>query len=80
MNDCPGLLQRRGHFVQLGCIICSAKIFHLPQLNLQLRDGEEVATCPSCSLIVKVIYDVDDFLECDEIPAPATNVAIKQTN
>ena len=23
-----------------------------------LRDGEDVATCPSCSLIVKVIYDV----------------------
>ena len=23
-----------------------------------LADGEDVATCPSCSLIVKVIYDV----------------------
>lgn len=23
----------------------------------QLRDGEEIATCPSCSLIVRVIYD-----------------------
>ncbi|XP_065884386.1 diphthamide biosynthesis protein 3-like [Dysidea avara] len=29
----------------------------------QLEDGEEVATCPSCSLIVKVIYDPEDFLE-----------------
>ena len=28
--------------------------------------GIEVATCPSCSLIVKVIYDFDDFDE-DEI-------------
>jgi len=44
----------------------------------QLRDGEDVATCPSCSLIVKVIYDADDFLECDEIPAPTTSSAIKQ--
>jgi diphthamide biosynthesis protein 3 len=23
----------------------------------QLRNGEEIATCPSCSLIVRVIYD-----------------------
>ncbi|XP_071949907.1 diphthamide biosynthesis protein 3-like [Antedon mediterranea] len=28
-----------------------------------LMNGEDVATCPSCSLIIKVIYDVDDFLE-----------------
>jgi len=47
----------------------------------QLRDGEEVATCPSCSLIVKVIYDVDDFLECDEIAAPASAAAtVKQAS
>lgn len=25
--------------------------------------GEEVATCPSCSLIVRVIYDADMFKE-----------------
>lgn len=23
-----------------------------------LADGEDVATCPSCSLIIKVIYDI----------------------
>lgn len=27
-----------------------------------LLAGEEVATCPSCSLIVRVIYDVDQFI------------------
>nr|CAD7447148.1 unnamed protein product [Timema bartmani] len=27
----------------------------------ELISGEEVATCPSCSLIVKVIYDPEDF-------------------
>lgn len=27
----------------------------------QLRDGEEIARCPSCTLIIKVIYDPDDF-------------------
>ena len=29
----------------------------------ELEAGEEVATCPSCSLIVKVIYDPDDLPE-----------------
>jgi len=27
----------------------------------QLQAGEEIATCPSCSLIIRVIYDPDDF-------------------
>jgi hypothetical protein len=45
----------------------------------QLKDGEEVATCPSCSLIVKVIYDADEFLECEEIPASSI-IALKQTS
>jgi len=27
-----------------------------------LEAGEEIAECPSCSLIVKVIYDPDDFI------------------
>lgn len=29
----------------------------------ELINGEEVATCPSCSLILKVIYDPDQFQE-----------------
>ncbi|XP_057312880.1 diphthamide biosynthesis protein 3-like [Hydractinia symbiolongicarpus] len=37
-----------------------------------LADGEDVATCPSCSLIVKVIYDVDDFMEGEEVAAVPT--------
>ena len=28
----------------------------------ELEAGEEIAECPSCSLIVKVIYDSDDFI------------------
>lgn len=31
-----------------------------------LKNGEEVATCPSCSLIIRVIYDQDDFLDEDD--------------
>lgn len=43
----------------------AANVFHYPCpcgdrfeiSKTQLRDGEEIATCPSCSLIVRVIYD-----------------------
>eukprot|EP00066_Takifugu_rubripes_P003823 XP_003966722.1 PREDICTED: DPH3 homolog [Takifugu rubripes] len=31
-----------------------------------LENGEEVATCPSCSLIVRVIYDKEAFT-CGEL-------------
>ncbi|XP_053615501.1 diphthamide biosynthesis protein 3 [Plodia interpunctella] len=34
----------------------------------ELIAGEEVATCPSCSLVVKVIYDLEKFkAESEEI-------------
>ncbi|KAJ3367062.1 hypothetical protein AMAG_01971 [Allomyces macrogynus ATCC 38327] len=32
----------------------------------ELFDGEEVAQCPSCSLIIRVIYDPDDFQRDDD--------------
>ncbi|KAL8590923.1 Diphthamide biosynthesis protein 3 [Nucella lapillus] len=38
----------------------------------ELSSGEDVATCPSCSLIIKVIYDLDDFLESEETIPPVT--------
>ncbi|CAO0792728.1 unnamed protein product [Mucor circinelloides] len=28
-----------------------------------LRDGDDVARCPSCSLIIRVIYDPDEFAD-----------------
>lgn len=28
-----------------------------------LQNGDDIATCPSCSLRIKVIYDVEDFAE-----------------
>ncbi|CAG7721941.1 unnamed protein product [Allacma fusca] len=47
----------------------------------ELVSGEEVATCPSCSLLLKVIYDPDQFqsTESEEIivvthPKTAVNV------
>ncbi|KAI8437799.1 hypothetical protein MSG28_012028 [Choristoneura fumiferana] len=34
----------------------------------ELMAGEEVATCPSCSLVVKVIYDLEKFkAEAEEL-------------
>ncbi|KTF79460.1 hypothetical protein cypCar_00026256 [Cyprinus carpio] len=38
-----------------------------------LENGEEVATCPSCSLIVKVIYDKEQFMCGEVIEAPKTS-------
>ncbi|XP_023404718.1 diphthamide biosynthesis protein 3-like [Loxodonta africana] len=38
-----------------------------------LENGEDVATCPSCSLIIKVIYDKDQFMCGGTVPAPSTN-------
>ncbi|EEH07208.1 diphthamide biosynthesis protein [Histoplasma capsulatum G186AR] len=39
-----------------------------------LRDGEEIAVCPSCSLMVRVIYDLDDLPK--ESDASAGAIAI----
>ncbi|KAL4230465.1 Diphthamide biosynthesis protein 3 [Mactra antiquata] len=40
-----------------------------------LKSGEDVAKCPSCSLMIKVIYDMDDFFEEEEIvAAPRTEL------
>ncbi|XP_056416504.1 diphthamide biosynthesis protein 3 [Hyla sarda] len=38
-----------------------------------LENGEEVATCPSCSLIVKVIYDKDEFMKGEIVPEPTSS-------
>ncbi|XP_060923137.1 DPH3 homolog [Limanda limanda] len=38
-----------------------------------LENGEEVATCPSCSLIVKVVYDQDLFVSGEIIEAPSSS-------
>jgi len=45
------------------------KVFHYPCpcgdrfeiSKVQLRDYEDIATCPSCSLIIRVIYDPLDY-------------------
>lgn len=31
-----------------------------------LRDGEEIAVCPSCSLMIRVIFDQSDLAQADD--------------
>ncbi|KAK9473923.1 uncharacterized protein V1510DRAFT_425312 [Dipodascopsis tothii] len=33
---------------------------------MDLRDGEDVAVCPSCSLMIQVIYEMEDLVEEEE--------------
>lgn len=41
-------------------------------LNFNVQDdlmnGEEVARCPSCSLLIRVIYDPEDFIPPEDAP------------
>ena len=45
------------------------QIYHYPcpcgdrfEINIDsLRDGEDVAVCPSCSLMIRVIFDAEDL-------------------
>ncbi len=39
----------------------------------ELKSGEQLAHCPSCTLIVRVIYDPDDF-KPDKEKAPPTKL------
>lgn len=32
----------------------------------ELRSGEEIARCPSCTLVIRVIYDEDEFSDDEE--------------
>ncbi|KAI5370028.1 Putative diphthamide biosynthesis protein 3/4 [Septoria linicola] len=51
----------------------TTQLYHYPcpcgdrfEINIDdLRDGEEIAICPSCSLQIRVIYDVDDLPKPD---------------
>lgn len=35
-----------------------------------LKSGEDIARCPSCTLVVRVIYDPDEFDENKSISTP----------
>ncbi|KAL2117262.1 hypothetical protein VTJ04DRAFT_9430 [Mycothermus thermophilus] len=56
------------------------QIFHYPcpcgdrfEIAIQdLQDGEDIAVCPSCSLMIRVIFDVDNL---PKPPKPASEAA-----
>ncbi|KAL1623455.1 Diphthamide biosynthesis protein 3 [Diplodia seriata] len=41
-----------------------------------LRDGDDVGVCPSCSLMIKVIFDKDDLPKDEEKDEGAQPVAV----
>lgn len=45
-----------------------------------LLNGEEVATCPSCSLLVKVIYNQEDFVREKDMVAKTEPAKLLATN
>ncbi|KAH6618950.1 hypothetical protein C7974DRAFT_317689 [Boeremia exigua] len=41
-----------------------------------MRDGEDIARCPSCSLMIRIIFDQSDLpADKDDAPSAATAVA-----
>jgi len=72
-----------GDRFEISLVSFNLVIYHLPVTNCgaqtQLQEGEDIAKCPSCSLIIRVIYDPvidscqddmltekDDFVEDDK--------------
>lgn len=37
--------------------------------------GEDTVRCPSCSLLLRVIYNMEDFAEVEEASAPSLPAA-----
>ncbi|KAI8977232.1 Diphthamide biosynthesis protein 3 [Mycotypha africana] len=31
-----------------------------------IKDGDDIARCPTCSLVIRVIYDPEDFVDGEE--------------
>ncbi|KAL0484862.1 DPH3 [Acrasis kona] len=48
----------------------------------QLQNAEEIGRCPSCSLIIRVIYDPEDFKDLggDEEDVPPSENALVEVN
>jgi diphthamide biosynthesis protein 3 len=71
-----------GDRFEISLVSSSLVLYYLPVTNFdgqsQLQGGEDIAKCPSCSLIIRVIYDPvikssedvltwkDDFVDEDE--------------
>ena len=61
------------------------QIYHYPcpcgdrfEIGLaDLRDREEVAVCPSCSLMIRVIFDLDDLKKDEPKEDTAPQIAVQ---
>ena len=42
-----------------------------------LRDGEEIAVCPSCSLMIRVIFDLDDLAKDEPKDESTPQIAVQ---
>lgn len=39
-------------------------------MQAELADGEQIAHCPSCTLVIEVVYDPADFQGSPAAPEP----------
>jgi diphthamide biosynthesis protein 3 len=79
-----------GEQFEISLVSSNLVLYHLPVTNCsgqaQLQEGEDIARCPGCSLIIRVIYDPvenpveskliwkDDFLDDEKGDDMATAV------
>jgi diphthamide biosynthesis protein 3 len=60
-----------GDRFEISLVSSNLVLYYLPVTNCaeqtQLQEGEDIATCPSCSLIIRVIYDPVQILVGDEL-------------
>lgn len=60
-----------GDRFEISLVSSNLVLFYLPATNCaeqaQLQEGEDIARCPSCSLIIRVIYDPVQNPEGDEL-------------
>jgi diphthamide biosynthesis protein 3 len=56
-----------GDRLEISLVSSNLVLFYLPVTNCgaqtQLQEGEDIARCPSCSLIIRVIYDPVNILD-----------------
>jgi diphthamide biosynthesis protein 3 len=84
-----------GDRFEISLVSSNLVLFYLPVTNCaeqaQLQEGEDIARCPSCSLIIRVIYDPvrdsagdelilkDDFVDDEKEDGTKVNATVEVT-
>ena len=84
-----------GDRFEISLVSSNLVLFYLPATNCaqqaQLQEGEDIARCPSCSLIIRVIYDPvqdsagdelilkDDFADDEKEGGTKVNATVEVT-